>query len=118
MVHFLSKCISHIRRQFDFHSQLKPHVPFGPIPNKILKVPSAFLYRLHKAILNQIAEETNHVQQRTLPTGIRAHQDMESVQPDIHIAQAAVVQGLYSADHGVSLQHCLLARRGGGALGG
>ena len=118
MVHFLSKCISYIRRQFDFHSQFKPHVPFGPIPNKILKVPSAFLYCLHKAILNHIAQKANHIQKRTLSTGIRADQDVESVQPDVHIAQAAVVQGLYSADHGISLQHCLLARRGDGALGG
>ena len=38
-----------------------------------------------------------------LPLALGADQDVEAVEPDVHVAEAAVVEGLDATDHGLCL---------------
>ena len=67
-----------------------------------------------------IAEEGHGVEQRALAVGVGADQDVEAVDPDVHVAEAGVVGesgGLDAAGHDRRSWRGFLTEGGGAAVG-
>ena len=99
----LRKVFLYVLRYRELYRQLEVKVRLRPPPHQVLEVAGAFLHRRIEAVGHEIPEEGYGVEQRALAAGVGADQDVEAVEPDVHVAEAAVVESLDATDHGLCL---------------
>ena len=83
----------------DFQSQLETQVSIRAIPYQVLEIRRALPRGLEGSVLDEIADEGQGVEEGALAAAARADEDLELVEFDIHISQAAVTESLEAADH-------------------
>ena len=89
-----------VLRQIELKLERELRLAVRTPPNYVPKIIRPPVYRRVQAGAHHVADEEQHIEQRTLPTAVRAHEDVESVQCHVNATQATKVDCSYAAQRG------------------
>ena len=93
------KLIANVVWDVELHGQLESELILRSVPDQVLEVPCSHVDGRLEPVSHQVAEKVQSVEQCALAARVRPHENVEPVQGNVHVTQAAVVKGLESANH-------------------